>query len=271
MTYLSPQALQNIRALIIDMDGVLWRGDAALPGFTEFFDLLRGRPIAFRLATNNSGRTPDQYVDKLASMGVRVTRDEILTSAVATAQYLADVAPGALVYAVGQDGLKQALLDHGLRLSDGSQADFVVSGWDYGLNYQKLSDATLLIRAGAKFIGCNPDRTLPSERGLLPGTGATLAYLQAATDAEPLIIGKPEPTMFDAALAAMGADPDHTAVLGDRLETDILGGQGAGLRTILVLTGISDEAALAASPIEPDWVFPNIQELTSAWHELPHP
>jgi len=173
------------------------------------------------------------------------------------------------VYAVGQDGLKQALLDHGLCLSDGSQADFVVGGWDHGLNYQKLSDATLLIRAGAKFVGCNPDRTLPSERGLLPGTGATLAYLQAATDVEPLIIGKPEPTMLYAALAAMGADPAHTAALGDRLETDILGGQNAGLRTILVLTGISDQAALAASPIQPDWVVESIQELTGIWHDLP--
>jgi 4-nitrophenyl phosphatase len=267
MTYQSPEALRDIHALVVDMDGVLWRGDAPIPGLTEFFDLLRDRPIAFRLATNNSSKTPAQYVRKLASLDVRVESDKILTSAVATARYLAVEAPGALVYVIGEDGVRQALLDHGFRLSDGERADFVVSGWDHGINFAKLSEAALLIRAGAKFVGTNPDRTWPSERGLLPGTGATLAYLQAATDVEPLIIGKPQRHMFDAALTAMGADPAHTAMLGDRLETDILGGQRAGLRTILVLTGVSDQAALASSSVEPDWVFQNIQELTGAWHD----
>jgi 4-nitrophenyl phosphatase len=184
------------------------------------------------------------------------------------ARYIAAVAPGALVYPIGEDGVRQALLDNGLRLSDGDQADFVVGGWDHGISFRKLSEATLLIRAGARFIGTNPDRTWPSERGLLPGTGATLAYLQAATDVEPLIIGKPKRHMFDAALAAMGADPIHTAMIGDRLETDILGGQRVGLRTILVLTGVSNEATLAASSVKPDWVFQNIQELTRAWSVL---
>lgn len=269
MTYLSAEALRDLHALVVDMDGVLWRGNTPMPGLADFFDLLRGRPVAFRLATNNSSKTPQQYVAKLASLGVQVAPEEILTSAIATAQYLAARAPGALVYPIGEDGVRQALLDHGLRLSEGGQADFVVSGWDHQISFAKLSEATLLIRAGAEYIGTNPDRTWPSERGLLPGTGATLAYLQAATDVQPLIIGKPERHMFDAALSAMGTDPAHTAMLGDRLETDILGGQRAGLRTILVLTGISDEAALAASPIKPDWVFQDIQELTRAWRMLP--
>ena len=268
MTYASIETLRDVRALIADMDGVLWRGNTPLPGLAEFFDLLRGHSIPFRLATNNSSKTQAQYVEKLASMGVHVPPDVIFTSAVATAQYVARIAPGALVYAIGQDGLLQALADHGLRLSDGSQADFVVGGWDHGLTFRKLSEAALLIRAGAQFIGTNPDRTWPSERGLLPGTGATLAYLEAATGVAPLIIGKPERTMFDTAAAAMGADPAHTAMLGDRLETDILGGRNAGLRTILVLSGVSDESALAASPVEPNWVFRSIQELTLAWRGL---
>jgi 4-nitrophenyl phosphatase len=269
MTYQSPEALRDIHALVVDMDGVLWRGDVPLPGLTDFFDLLRGRSISFRLATNNASKTPGQYVGKLASMGVAVKPDYILTSAVATAQYLAAIAPGASVYVIGGDGLRQAVLDYGLRLSSGGYADFVAVGWYPGLTYSQLSEATLLIRAGAKFIGCNPDRTLPGERGLLPGNGATLAFLQASTDVAPLIIGKPERMMFDVALKAMGADPAHTAMLGDRLETDIAGGQRAGLRTILVLSGASDEAALAASPVKPDWVFDSIQELAHAWDDLP--
>jgi 4-nitrophenyl phosphatase len=267
MTYQAPEALRDIHALVIDMDGVLWRGDDPLPGLTDFFDLLRERSITFRLATNNASRSPDQYLHKLASMGVQVRRDKILTSAVVTAQYIAAAAPGASVYAIG-DGMRQAVPDHGLQLSDGEHADFVAVGWDPGLTYKELSEATLLISAGAKFIGTNPDRTLPSERGLLPGNGAILACLQAATEVEPLIIGKPERAMFDAAVAAMDVEVSHTAVLGDRLETDILGGQRAGLRTIFVLTGANDEADLAASPVKPDWVFQNIQELTWAWRDL---
>ncbi len=269
MTYQSPEALRDIRALVIDMDGVLWRGNVPLPGLAEFFALLRRRSISFRLATNNANKTPGQYVHKLASMGVEVAPDYILTSAVVTAQYLAATAPGASVYVIGGDGLRQAVLDYGLHLSNGDHADFVAVGWDPELTYGQLSEATLLIRAGAKFIGCNPDRTWPGERGLLPGNGATLAFLQASTDVAPLIIGKPERTMFDVALKAMGADPAYTAMLGDRLETDIVGGQKAGLRTILVLTGASDEAALAASPVKPDWVFDGIQELAHAWGDLP--
>ncbi len=268
MTYQSPEGLQDIHALLIDMDGVLWRGDTPSPGLTDFFEFLRRHSIPFRLVTNNASKTPEQYVDKLASMDVRITPDEVLTSAIATARHIAAATPGASVYVIGEKGLQQAVLDHGLRLSDGDHADFVAVGWDQGLTYSKLSDAALLIRAGARFIGCNPDLTWPGERGLLPGNGATLAYLQATTGVEPVIIGKPEREMFDTALAALGADRDHTAMLGDRLETDILGGQKAGLHTILVLTGATDRAILADSPVQPDWVFENIQELTRAWSTL---
>ena len=268
MTYQPPEALRDVRALVIDMDGVLWRGDDPIPGITGFFALLRARPIAFRMATNNASKSPQQYVDKLASMGVKVAAGDIITSAVATAQHIAAIAPGASVYAIG-DGLRQAVLHCDLHLSDGEQADFVAVGWDPNLTYKELSEATLLIHAGAEFIGTNPDRTWPSERGFLLGNGAILACLQAATDVEPFIIGKPERTMFDAALSAMGADVTHAAMLGDRLETDIIGGHKAGLRTIFVLTGASDETDLAASPVKPDWVFRDIQELTQVWGALP--
>ena len=268
MTYRSSKSLRDIHALVVDMDGVLWCGDTPVSGLAKFFSLLRNRSVKFRLATNNPARTPGEYVEKMASMGVEVAADEILTSGIVTAQYLAAVAPGTCAYVIGQDALRQALLDHGLCVSDGEEADFVVVGLDWGLTYDKLSEAALLIRSGAAFVGCNPDVTLPSERGLLPGNGATLAYLQASTDVVPKIIGKPERTMFDVALASMNVDPQHTATLGDRLETDILGGQNAGLRSVLVLTGVTDEAMLAASSIQPDWVFESIQELATAWDAL---
>ena len=268
-SYRSPHQLRDVQALVIDMDGVLWRGDAPMPGLIEFFELLRRRPIRFRLATNNPSRTPEQYVVKLARMGVSVAPEEILTAAIVTAQYLAATAPGARVYAIGMDGLRQALTEHGLHLTDGAGADTVVVGLDTQLSYAKLAEATLLIRAGARFVGCNPDVTLPSERGLMPGNGATLAYLQAATDVAPLIIGKPERAIFDTALDAMQVEAVHAATLGDRLETDILGGQNAGMRSILVLSGAANPELLAASPIQPDWVFESIRELAVAWAALP--
>jgi 4-nitrophenyl phosphatase len=264
----STESLREIRALLIDMDGVLWRGKTAMPGLADFFDLLRRRPIAFRAVTNNAGWTPDQYVEKLAGMGVHVTRDEILTSGVATAQYLVKTKPGASVYVIGTEGFRQLLAGYGLRLSSGDQADFVAVGWDQELTFRKLADATILIRAGAKFIGTNPDVTWPDANVLLPGNGATLAYLEASTSVAPLIIGKPERPMFDAALAALGADSAETAMLGDRIETDILGAQQAGLRAILVLSGASSRADLEASPVRPDWVFDDIGALTRAWKEI---
>ena len=267
--YRSLRELRSIYALIVDMDGVLWRGDTPLPGLLEFFALLRSHSILFRLATNNPTRTPQQYVEKLARMGVQVSPAEILTSGVVTAQYLAANAPGGAVYVIGQEGLHQALRERGLRLTDGDQpADYVVVGLDQTLTYEKLSRATLLIRAGAGFIGCNPDVTLPSERGLLPGNGATLAYLQASTGVSPLIMGKPERPIFEAALAAMGADPAHTACLGDRLDTDILGAQRAGLHSILVLSGATTREMIAASPIQASWVVEDIQALTRVWAAL---
>jgi 4-nitrophenyl phosphatase len=269
MAYELPQALNAIHALIIDMDGVLWRGNSPLPGLSDFFSLLRQRSIRFRLATNNPTRTPVQYVEKLASMGVQVAPAEIITSALVTADYLAASQRGASMYVIGQPALRQVLLDRGLRLSDGGQADCVVVGLDPHLCYDQLSDATLLIRAGARFIGCNPDVTLPSERGLLPGNGATLAFLQASTGVAPVIIGKPERAMFDAALAAMGTTRANTASLGDRLETDILGARNSGLHSILVLSGATDRTMLATSPVQPDWVFDSIQDLTAAWRTLP--
>jgi len=269
MVYESPQALKAIHALIIDMDGVLWSGNTPAPGLSDFFGLLRHRSIRFRLATNNPTRTPLQYVQKLASMGVQVAPDEIITSALVTAEYLAASQPGASIYVIGQPALRQVLLDRGLNLSDGNRADCVVVGLDPLLCYEQLSEATLLIRAGARFIGCNPDVTLPSERGLLPGNGATLAFLQASTGVAPLIIGKPERAMFDTALAAMGSARANTASLGDRLETDILGARNAGLRSILVLSGATDRATLASSPVQPDWVFDGIHDLAAAWRALP--
>ena len=257
--------LAALDGLLIDMDGVLYRGQAPIPGAERFITFLRRHRISFLLLTNNSSLTPDQYVAKLRGMSIEVGAAEILTSAQATARYLAQKEPeGARLYVIGREGLRQALMDQGFSLVE-EEADYVTVGWDWELTYAQLKQATLLIRAGARFIGTNPDRTFPSEAGIIPGNGAILAALEAATDIQPLVIGKPHPTIFRLALAQLGLDGQGLAVLGDRLETDILGGQRMGLGTLFVLSGVTAEEGLAQSSIQPDLVFEDVAHLQRVW------
>lgn len=256
---------RDVRACLIDMDGVLWEGNRPLPGLVEFFAALRANHIRFILATNNASQTPEQYLNKLAGFGVTVARDNILTSAQATALYLRGLTPnGARVFVIGEAGLRQALTEQGFTLSGLWEADaqYVVVGMDRTLNWDKLATATLNIRAGAKFIGTNPDRTIPVEQGIVHGNGAILAALQTATDVAPLIIGKPEPTMYRIAMQRLGVGPAETIAIGDRLDTDILGAVRAGLRSVLVLSGVSTHADVERSEVKPTWVMNDLQEIT---------
>jgi len=264
----------NIKALIIDMDGVLWHGNQAIAGLTDFFQTLRDLGLRFVLATNNASLTPQQYVTKLAGMGVTVDLNEIMTSAMATALYLSELMDPAQtrVYVVGEDGAVQALIEQGFTLtglyelnSDTSTgADVVVCGKDHSLTWDKLATATLNIRAGAKFIGTNSDNTLPTELGLTHGNGAILAALQAATGVSPIIIGKPEPIMYQQAIARLGTDLAETIAIGDKLETDILGAIRTGINSIMVLTGVSTEADLKEAEYQPTWVMPDLRAVTHA-------
>jgi 4-nitrophenyl phosphatase len=263
----SLEILRTTHYLIIDMDGVLYRGREVIPGAGDLIRFLRDREISFILATNNSTRTPMQYVARLAQMGIVVEAEELLTSAQATAGYLASVArPGARLFVVGQDGLREALREAGFALAE-EEAEYVAVGMDFNICYERLAQATLLIRAGAVFVGTNPDTTFPSERGIVPGAGSLLAFLEAATGVTPTVIGKPATAMFEQALARMAAEPACTAVVGDRLETDILAGQRAGLATLLVLSGVTDEALLSAAQIRPDLVFRDVADLHAQWRE----
>jgi len=236
-----------------------------MPGVSEFFEFLRQRSIGFILATNNSTHTAQQYVDRLARMGVEVALSEILTSSQATAMHLETLAPpGTRVYVIGEEGLETAVRERGYLIS-GDGAEFVVVGLDRRLTYEKLKVATLLIRQGAHFIGSNPDKTLPTEEGLIPGAGATLAALEASTGVSPTIIGKPERILFELALARLGGTREDTAVIGDRLDTDVLGGHNAGLTTILVLSGATTRQDVDDAPLKPDLVFEDIGHLHRVW------
>jgi 4-nitrophenyl phosphatase len=264
----------NIRALIIDMDGVLWHGNQAVPGLVEFFQTLRDLNVRFIMATNNASHTPEQYVSKLGGMGVTVDLKDIMTSAMATAMYLAEIMDPAQtrVFVVGEDGAIQALQEQGFILTapyeinsaTSKGADVVVCGKDHSINWDKLATATLNLRAGAKFYGTNGDNTLPTELGLIHGNGAILAALETASGVRPTIIGKPEPIMYQQAIARLGAELSETIAIGDKLETDILGAIRTGIRSLMVLGGVSTEADLKASEYQPTWVMQDIRAVTEA-------
>jgi 4-nitrophenyl phosphatase len=254
--------LTGIRALVLDMDGVLWRGNEALPGLVAFFDWLKTSGKKFVLASNNSTYFPEDYLLKLETMGVTgVLPSQILTSATATASYLLAHYPvGTRVFVVGMDGLRRVLTNAGFTLVD-ERVEIVVVGGDFEFTYAKAKQATLLIRGGAAFIGTNPDVTFPTPEGLVPGAGSIIAMITAATGKTPLLMGKPEPALFEAALRVLDELPEHTLMVGDRLDTDIFGAYRAGLRTALMLTGVSHPDDLADSPIQPDAVFETLDTL----------
>ena len=255
--------LRDIKHLVIDMDGVLYRGNDPLPKLPEFFEFLRGHGIGFRLATNNSGSTPEQYAAKLKKMGANVAPEEIITSGTATAFIMAQQLPaGARVHVFGENSLRNAMLAQGFVLADEDVAA-VVASIDWDVTYEKIKRACLLIRRGARFYATNLDPTRPTEEGLAPGTGALIAAIATGAEQQPIAIGKPEPSMFELAMAEMGATPAAAATLGDRIDTDIIGGVRAGLRTIMVLSGSTTRAE--AEAYGPDWIYEDIGSLREAW------
>ncbi len=255
--------LTDITHLIIDMDGVLYRGDEPLPRLHDFFAFMRRQPIPFILATNNSTRTQQQYVEKMARLGVQIFPEEVLTSGLTVARVLAHEYPaGTRVHVFGMASLKQAIADQGFELVD-EDAKIVVASLDRDITYEKCKRAALLILDGARFVATNLDPNVPTEEGLLPGTGSMIALLETATGVKPTAAGKPEAAMFEIAMELMGAKPETTAMIGDRLDTDILGAQRAGLTSILVLSGSSSREE--AEAYQPDLIFEDIAELLQVW------
>lgn len=249
-----------IAGLIIDMDGVLYIGRSLLPGAAGLVAYLEEKSIPYVLATNNASRTPHGFAQMLADLGLSVNPERIFTSAQATAQQLAKILPpGSPVYVIGEEGLLSPIREAGFVIDqDSPRVEAVVVGMDRQLTYQKLSRAALLIARGARFIGTNPDKTYPTPEGLVPGAGAILAALSTTTGVPAKIVGKPEPILFITALERLGVPASSAAVVGDRLETDVLGGQRAGLHTILVLTGVTRREHLQNSPIRPELVFDDL-------------
>jgi len=261
-----PANLSSLTTFLIDLDGVVYTGNTAIRGAAEFFQFLETTGRRSVCITNNSTLTAEQYVTKLDGMGIRVRESQILTSPQATAIYLREelgMGPGARVFPIGEEGLVRAMLAEGFELVD-NRAEVVVCGLDRRLTYERLMRACFAIRDGAKLIASNPDLALPTERGILPGNGATIAYLEAATGVTATVIGKPEATMLNVAMEMAGARREETAMIGDNLLTDIPAGINAGVTSILVLTGLARREDLAGAAVQPHLVLEDLPALQAA-------
>ncbi len=262
---LSQEWASSIDGCILDMDGVLYRGNTIIPEVPRFIDALNRAGMPYAMATNNSTATPLQYVEKLAAMGIDVPEASIVTSGVATATLLKSrYKRGTTVYVVGMAALEEALFADGYFSPAGEDSQVVVSGANFELRYEHLRTACLAIRAGAAYVATNADKTFPTEVGLIPGSGAIVAALSAATDTDPLVVGKPSPEMIASCVTIIGVEAKRALMIGDRLDTDILAGERAGTPTLLVLTGVSTVQDVADSGIVPDVIIETLDPLTDA-------
>lgn len=261
----SPITRQSIQALILDMDGVLWRGSEAIGDLPSIFDKINQVGWKVIFATNNATRTIQQYVEVLASFGIQTKPWQVINSAVAVTYTLCQQYPhGGPVYIVGEQGVIEACDKAGFYQSE-SDVIAVIAGMDRQVTYEKIKIATLLIRSGVQFIGTNPDLTFPTPNGLVPGAGSILAAITAATGVDPIIAGKPKPTMYQIALERLKINPEKVLVVGDRPETDIAGAQQIGCHTALVLTGVTNSQQASAWQPAPDIIA---ADLASVIHHL---
>lgn len=250
----------KIDAWLTDMDGVLVREGDAIPGAAQFLDRLIQKKRKFLVLTNNSIFTPRDLAARLAHSGLDVPEDRIWTSAIATAQFLNDQAPDASAYVIGEAGLTTALHEIGYTLTS-TAPDFVVLGETRTYSFEAITTAIRLVDKGARFIATNPDVTGPSPEGPLPATGSVAALITKATGVSPYFVGKPNPMMFRSAMNKIEVHSESTAMIGDRMDTDVIAGIEAGLETFLVMTGSTQESEIARFPFRPRHVVDSIADI----------
>ena len=258
---------QRVRAVLFDMDGVIYVGDRVLPGVPELLEYLDRTGRKWLLVTNNASKTSAQFVEKLAKMGIRARPEQVLGSAEAAAGWLAEQVqhhnwPTGKVIMLGEEGLRYALTQQGFELTlNPEEATYAVAGINFHLTYEDLARVALAIRQGARFIGTNSDPSYPSERGLLPGAGSLLAALATATDVPPIVIGKPNRGMYEQAMRRLNVESSETMMVGDRYNTDIEGALGLGMWACGILTGVSKRADFESAPRPPHCIAADLPEL----------
>ncbi|MDA3146581.1 HAD family hydrolase [Leucobacter sp. UCMA 4100] len=256
----SPVGRDAIECWLTDMDGVLVHENHAIPGAAEVIAQWQANDQPYLVLTNNSIFTARDLSARLADAGLTVPEERIWTSALATAAFLKQQKPGGSAFVLGEAGILTAMHDAGYVMTE-TDPDFVVIGETRNYSFDAMTKAIRLINGGARFIATNPDATGPSPEGPLPATGAVTALISKATGRTPYVVGKPNPMMFRSALNRLGAHSHNTAMIGDRMDTDIVAGMEAGLHTILVMTGIADNAEIEKYPFRPNEKLPSIASL----------
>jgi NagD protein len=254
---------REIRSYLMDMDGVLVQEEHAIPGAEEFVAQLRAREIPFLVLTNNSIYTPRDLSARLRASGIDIGEQNIWTSALATARFLDDQRPGGSAFVIGEAGLTTALHNAGYTLSEASP-DYVVLGETRTYSFERITQAIRLVESGARFIATNPDPTGPTVNGPVPATGSVAALITRATGIEPYFVGKPNPLMMRSALNAIDAHSETSAMIGDRMDTDIISGLEAGMETILVLSGVTTREQAERHPYRATRVIDSIAALVDA-------
>ena len=254
--------LRAKEAFICDMDGVIYHGNRLLPGVVEFVDWLKRANKKFVFLTNSSERSPRELGEKLGRLGLDVAENHFFTSAMATADFLARQCPGGTAYVIGETGLINAMYNAGFSMND-NNPDYVVMGETHSYSYEKLEKAVNLVRRGAKLIGTNPDLTGPIESGIAPATGALIAPIELATGVKAYFVGKPNPLMMRNALKKIGAVREVTAIIGDRMDTDILAGMEAEIETVLVLSGVTSREDLLKFSYRPGYILNGVGDVVA--------
>lgn len=251
--------LKNYQGYLIDLDGTMYRGTEKIAAAIDFVKALDEKGIPYLFLTNNSTTHPRQVAEKLQGMDVPAKTENVFTSSMATATYIAEEKPGARVYPIGEEGLTLALEDRGLMVTE-EDVDYVVMGLARNITYEKLALGALAIRNGAKFIGTNGDVALPTERGFLPGAGSLISVLSVTTGVQPKFIGKPEAIIVEQALEVLGIPKEKTVMVGDNYATDIMAGINAGMDSLLVHSGVTTKEDLEKISDKPTFVVDSLKE-----------
>ncbi len=254
------ETIRGKKAFIVDMDGVLYHGNRLLRGAAEFVAWLRREEKRFLFLTNSSERSPVELSQKLARLGVEVEAEHFYTSALATAAFLASQRPGGSAFAIGEPGLINALYQAGYTMNN-VNPDYVVVGEARGYSLDTVETAVRLVLGGARLIGTNPDLSGPGEGGLVPACGALVAPIELATGRKAYFVGKPNPLMMRHALKRLGATREETAIVGDRMDTDIVAGIETEVETVLVLSGVTSRADIDRYPYAPRHVLEGVFEI----------
>jgi NagD protein len=245
---------------LIDMDGVLISGNTMIPGADQFIGRLKARGAQYLVLTNNSMYTPRDLAHRLQTIGLEIPVERIFTSALSTAHFLQSQKPEGTAYVIGESGLTQAIHDIGYVITD-IEPDYVVIGETHSYNLDAVTRAIRLVAAGAHFIATNPDPTGPGEGGIVPACGAMAALIERASGASPFFVGKPNPLMMRSALNYLDVHSEDTVMVGDRMDTDIIAGVEAGMKTILVLTGVTRREDVSRHPYQPTHIVDSVAHI----------